>query len=178
MLNKTKNSDWVYLDESDAINHKYYGIKGWAKLLAVSLLLPLILNIIIFITPLSFFEIDSFIYTFFKTFKFNQGFVMWTYSGVNFVLFYLLKKHNSDFQKYYALYFLMWTVFRLFIKFPVILYAINFQNQYYSFTGHTFMRLFYGDIQFLMGSIFWLLYVLKSKRINLTIRGRIKKKNL
>jgi len=56
MLNKTKNSDWVYLDESDAINHKYYGIKGFAKFLALLLLMPLIMNLLMILSTTGIFE--------------------------------------------------------------------------------------------------------------------------
>jgi hypothetical protein len=178
MLNKTKNSDWVYLDESDAINHKYYGIKGFAKFLALGLLMPLIMNLLMILSTTGIFESFPFIDMFLSAMRSasHLGYnIIWV--SVPLVFFYLLITHNKIFQKTYLLYIVISTLSVLYVNSEVILNTIN-NVEMISSSATRFRILIRTLIGPIIAGTFWFLYILKSKRINLTIRGRIKKKYL
>ena len=174
---KSEGSDWIYPDKSVVLKHKYFGIKGWAFLLAFSLVLPLILNLIVLTIPMGSFESMPIIDVFIGALRALQNWFVWIYwVGGNLVLFYMLIKHKSNFQVAFLLFTTISIVFYLYIIFNNVSYAINLDAV--AFDGRKFRQLFFEPIKSLIVNFGWILYVLKSKRINLVTKGRVKKKHL
>ena len=167
--NKELN-EWVYWDTERAKKHKYYGIKGWALLLAIGIGFSIIGSVFIEVFN-AVLEIDDALvekYPDYKQVLIFSNIQYWVSVALSLIVLYLLISHIESFQKFYVIVYIFslitnvlllgWTIDVLDIKKGDAIYII-LQTAIYLIAG-----------------FIWLIYVLKSKRINLTTRKRIKKK--
>jgi hypothetical protein len=163
--NKELN-EWVYWDTERAKKHKYYGIKGWALLLAIGIGFSIIGSVFIEVFN-AVLEIDDALvekYPDYKQVLIFSNIQYWVSVVLSLIVLYLLISHKESFQKSYVIVY----IFSLITDTLLLLATeIKFDDAIY---------IILQTAIYLIAGFIWLIYVLKSKRINLTTRKRIKKK--
>jgi len=169
---KKELNEWVYWDIARAKKHKLYGIKGWALLLSIALILPNIIHIALGIYPFELIgQVNELMieeYAGYKELLVIGSIQTWIFTGLSLFTLYLLISHKDNFQKFYVILFISSLISDL-AYFIATIQILNMgENDALMAAFHTF--------RFYISGFIWLLYVLKSKRINLTTKNRIKKR--
>ncbi len=167
---------WVYVDNSVAQTHIYYGVGGWAVLIIIGLILSPLRVLGEFYTQDINFN-DAALISGFMTLYRAEEIANWLVSGLSVITAYYLLTHKPAFQKLYL------TLVLVSIFMPVVdtiaVFAV-FQNSGINidindlYTKHEIIK----QIAMTIVSLLWLLYVFKSKRINITTLKRLRKKHM
>lgn len=179
-FNSTSNSkelkQWVYVEESVAQTHLYYGVGGWAALIVLGLSLsPLKILVEFYAQDINlndFAHIDGFVALYRA-----EEITNWVLAAFSLVTLYHLIKHKAEFQKMYLLLVVATILIPIVDAVAVLAVFDNADIQITIddlFTEQEIIK----QIALSITSILWLLYVLKSKRINITTRKRLRKKHM
>jgi hypothetical protein len=173
---KEDTSKWIYLDDETARSSKLYGVNGWAIILLISIIAPIVLiaytGVNQFINPSDY--KDSIITIFdhikpgYKNYHFITDIQSIVFQILHIVAAYLLLKHSSKFQIFYAVL----VITGLLSDIAMFSWSLEMEEISQE-TVPTIIGIFislYGVY------LLTLVYVFKSKRINLTTKKRIEKK--
>jgi len=166
---------WVYLDADTAKKSELYGAGGWAALLLIIILLPVATNIIYFIGLVDSINAlkeitDDFYkdYPGYELLSLILNVQTWFFAALSVSLIYLLATHKEAFQKFYIVAFIVSFIVDVILTIwmgNVLKLELDAVSVLEGLATHIF-------------SFIWIFYVLKSKRINLTTRKRMKRKYL
>ncbi len=172
---KKELNKWVYLDVDTAKKSELYGVSGWAALLLVLILLPVAINIISFIGLVDSINAlkevtDDFYkdYPGYELLSLALNVQTWFFAVLSVSLIYLLATHKEAFQKFYIIAFIVSFI----VDVILTIWMVNV------------LKLELDAVSVLQGLVtpifgfVWIFYVIKSKRINLTTRKRMKQKYL
>lgn len=170
---KKELSKWVYLDKDTAQKSELYGISGWAIVFLIAAAIPIILNISITMDLIDFLKIDDSAYSLeypgYALFDLVSDVQSWVFVALTLLSMYLLLIHNKNFQKLFIILFFIGLISDI----ALFIWMVNVLN--YSDSETLQAAIFFKGY---IGGIIWLFYVMKSKRINLTTRKRMKRKYL
>jgi hypothetical protein len=168
---KKELNKWVYWDAERAKKHKYYGIGGWALLLAIGIGLSIIASVVLEVSLLVVEPgYDALIekYPDYEQLSIFMDIQYWASVVLASIVLYLLITHKSSFQKYYvAVYIFSLITDTMLLKTTMDILEIK---------GNDLTYIVLHLAKYYIAGFIWLIYVLKSKRINLTTKKRIKKK--
>ncbi|MCG7930891.1 MAG: DUF2569 family protein [Candidatus Thiodiazotropha lotti] len=167
---------WIYVEESVAQTHEYYGISGWAFLIVLGLLLSPAKILIEFyaedIIVSDFAHINGIV----ALYRIEE-ITNWLLACFCLLTLYYLIKHKPEFQKLYLILMLSFILLPIVDTFAVISVFKNADINLTVddlYTSQEISRQIAASIT----SLFWIIYVYKSKRINITTRKRLKRKHM
>lgn len=170
---KKELNEWVYLDKETAQKSELYGVGGWAIVFIIAAVIPVALNIAILTDSINFSIIDGSTYSEehlgYGLYDLVSNVLSWTFVTLTLLSVYLLLKHNKVFQKFFIVLFFI----GLTSDIVLFIWMINILN----YSDNDALQAAIAFKAYIVGVI-WLFYVLKSKRINLTTRKRIKRRYL
>jgi hypothetical protein len=174
--NSKDNNQWVYVEESVAQTHVYYGVGGWATLIVLVLALSPLKMLVEFYADNINLDDLAHISGFVAVHRFGEV-TTWILAGFSFLTLFYLIKHKPYFQKMYLILVITSIIFLIINTIVAIAVfdnsGINISiNEF--FTDQEIIK--YIALQ--ISSLLFLLYVFKSKRINITTRKRLKKKDM
>ena len=176
MEKKNNPEQWVYLNNKIAKKSELYGISGWAIFLLIAITVPVILNVTALMELIS--SINAIGESTEEFFKENPEYgLLYLVLSIQTLIFavlsstlvYLLVTHKESFQRF----FIAILVIELTLDVILSIWMANVMNINYS----DILKDIESFILYLNGVI-CLLYVVKSKRINLTTKKRIREKYL
>ena len=176
MEKKNNPEQWVYLNNKIAKKSELYGISGWAIFLLIAITVPVILNVTALMELIS--SINAIGESTEEFFKENPEYgLLYLVLSIQTLIFavlsstlvYLLVTHKESFQRF----FIAILVIELTLDVILSIWMANVMNINYS----DILKDVESFIPYLNGVI-CLLYVVKSKRINLTTKKRIREKYL
>jgi len=167
---------WVNVDETTAKTHPYYGVGGWAILITIGLFLAPIRILSEFYTQDVNFDDVAHISGFMALYR-AEEIINWLLSGLSLITAYCLLSHKAGFQKLYLTLVLV----SIFVPIVDAVAVIDvFENSGVKigvndlFSGQEIFR----QIAVSIASLLWVMYVFRSKRINITTRKRLRKKHM
>ena len=164
---------WVYLDVETAKTSELYGVGGWAFLFLLAIAIPVALNIVVSMDLIDYFKVDETLladnYPGYQLFSLVGNVQAWIFVALAIVAGYLLITHNKVFQKFFIIVFFAGLITDL-IYFIWMVNVMNLNGNEILSSAIIF--------KIYIGGFIWLLYVIKSKRINLTTKKRIRRKYL
>ena len=176
MEKKNNPEQWVYLNNKIAKKSELYGISGWAIFLLIAITVPVILNVTVLMELIS--SINAIGESTEEFFKENPEYGLLylvlsiqtlIFTVLSLTLIYLLVTHKESFQRF----FIAILVIELTLDVILSIWMANVMNINYS----DILKDIESFILYLNGVI-CLFYVVKSKRINLTTKKRIREKYL
>lgn len=176
MEKKNNPEQWVYLNNKIAKKSELYGISGWAIFLLIAITVPVILNVTVLMELIS--SINAIGESTEEFFKENPEYgLLYLVLSIQTLIFavlsstlvYLLVTHKESFQRF----FIAILVIELTLDVILSIWMANVMNINYS----DILKDIESFILYLNGVI-CLFYVVKSKRINLTTKKRIREKYL
>ena len=176
MEKKNNPEQWVYLNNKIAKKSELYGISGWAIFLLIAITVPVILNVTVLMELIS--SINAIGESTEEFFKENPEYGLLylvlsiqtlIFTVLSLTLIYLLVTHKESFQRF----FITILVIELTLDVILSIWMANVMNINYS----DILKDIESFILYLNGVI-CLFYVVKSKRINLTTKKRIREKYL
>ena len=176
MEKKNNPEQWVYLNNKIAKKSELYGISGWAIFLLIAITVPVILNVTALMELIS--SINAIGESTEEFFKENPEYgLLYLVLSIQTLIFavlsstlvYLLVTHKESFQRF----FIAILVIELTLDVILSIWMANVMNINYS----DILKDVESFIPYLNGVI-CLFYVVKSKRINLTTKKRIREKYL
>ena len=176
MEKKNNPEQWVYLNNKIAKKSELYGISGWAIFLLIAITVPVILNVTALMELIS--SINAIGESTEEFFKENPEYGLLylvlsiqtlIFTVLSLTLIYLLVTHKESFQRF----FITILVIELTLDVILSIWMANVMNINYS----DILKDIESFILYLNGVI-CLFYVVKSKRINLTTKKRIREKYL
>ena len=173
---KSKSKGWVIVEEHIAKTHPYYGVGGWAILVIIGLVLSPLRMLFEFYSQSIDFNNVSHISGFMLLYRMEE-IANWLVSGLCVLAAYYLISYKAAFQKLYLIIFIAGIFIPIIDTIAVVQVFrnsginINFND---IFTGKEMGRQFAMSIV----GLFWLLYVFRSKRINITTRNRLRRKHM
>ena len=176
MEKKNNPEQWVYLNNKIAKKSELYGISGWAIFLLIAITVPVILNVTALMELIS--SINAIGESTEEFFKENPEYGLLylvlsiqtlIFTVLSLTLIYLLVTHKESFQRF----FIAILVIELTLDVILSIWMANVMNINYS----DILKDIESFILYLNGVI-CLFYVVKSKRINLTTKKRIREKYL
>jgi len=164
---------WVYLDKETAEKSELYGVGGWAIVFLIAVAIPITLNVAVLMDWIEFLKIDDSIYNVeypgYELYLLVSDVQSWAFVALTLVVVYLLLIHHRDFQRFFVILFLIGFISDV----ALFIWMVNVLN--YSENDTLQAAIMFKAY---IGGFIWLFYVIKSKRINLTTRKRIKRKYL
>ena len=176
MEKKNNPEQWVYLNNKIAKKSELYGISGWAIFLLIAITVPVILNVTALMELIS--SINAIGESTEEFFKENPEYGLLylvlsiqtlIFTVLSLTLIYLLVTHKESFQRF----FITILVIELTLDVILSIWMANVMSINYS----DILKDIESFILYLNGVI-CLFYVVKSKRINLTTKKRIREKYL
>jgi hypothetical protein len=167
--------DWVYVDETVAKSHKYYGAGGWAVLLLLGLFVsPIRILADFYKESINLSEFDHI--NGFAALYYAEAATNWLLAGACLIAAFMLIAGNKNFPKMYITIFLLGIVIPIVDAFAVIAVFEN-SGLYLNFTDILPPEEIGKHIGSTLVGFIWVLYVLFSKRINITTQHRLKYKH-
>ncbi len=172
-VKRRESKKWVYLDKETAEKSELYGVGGWAIVFLIAAAIPITLNVVLLMDLIDFLKIDESVYNVeypgYELYSFVSNVQSWVFVALTVAVVYLLLIHNENFQRLFVILFLIGFVSDV----ALFIWMVNVLNYSDNDTLQASV-VFKGYI----GGFIWLFYVIKSKRINLTTKKRIRKKYL
>ena len=167
---------WVYLDDKTARSSKLYGVNGWAIALIIIIIAPIILlalsGVNQFINPPVFrgsiINISDIVLPGYKNYQLINDIQSIGFQFLHIVAVYLLLKHSPKFQTFYAVIVITGLISDV-AMFPWMFVMEETSKE----SATRIIGIFTALSSFYLLS---LIYVFKSKRINLTTKKRIQNK--
>jgi len=173
-LEKVKLRKWVYVDNARAKTHKYYGsTKGWSLILSIGLVMSSTMDLATYYLQqdslgdiLQNKSTESQFVVLFKSMEIS----VWFLTFLSAICLYALWTHKSFFQKSFVIFFILEVVVTLF-------YMIAIGNMSEEGFKPTEVEIIQLLASFIIGVV-WLIYIFRSKRINITTKNRLKNRDM